>query len=90
MRVGDNMREIIDDLHSERKCHPEDAYQMQFTRFIGGKMIKSRRYDITLQTLKEIVGAIAPDWEIWEKNQATGRYELTGTSDAFDGHGQAN
>lgn len=56
-------------MHKERTCTTEDALSFQFTKFPSeGKMLKSRKFEVTMETVKEIVGTTDLKWEVWQKD----------------------
>lgn len=71
--VASRMREVVDDLHPKRKCPSDQAYGLQFTQFTKNGLIKSKIFDVTIDTVKDIVGTQDLGWETFEKD-VNGKY----------------
>ena len=61
----------VDDLHPERKGISADFYKMQISRFESSKRILKAEFDISFETLKEIIGDKKPQWKAVEKVNGT-------------------
>jgi len=67
------VRNATDDLDPKISKPVTEVYSLQFTKFEGDKMIKSKNYDVFIETIKKIVGTDDLGWQIFEKD-ASGKY----------------
>ena len=58
---------------SQKQLDSSAAYRMEFTKFEGDKMTKSKVFYVGLESIKSIIGTTDLQWKVSQKNQ-DGKY----------------